>query len=122
MSSDQFADVDLRRDDVILAQSTDFDPLSSAETIDCRFPLRFDPGFPSRTDPALMMVSGSGVRQVPRFLLCGFGGFRRAVLETEAVVSGRTGRACGDVRWPGRRSPWRGASSPCPGPPARTTL
>src|SRR5271157_3958045 len=35
-----------------------------------------------------MMVSGSGVRQVPRFLLCGFGGFRRAVLETEAVVSG----------------------------------
>src|SRR5271167_3572410 len=33
-----------------------------------------------------MMVSGSGVRQV--FLLCGFGGFRRAVLETEAVVSG----------------------------------
>ena len=35
-----------------------------------------------------MMVSGSGVRQVPRFLLCGFGGFRRAVLEAEAVVSG----------------------------------
>src|SRR5271170_126432 len=35
-----------------------------------------------------MMVSGSGVRQVPGFLLCGFGGFRRAVLETEAVVSG----------------------------------
>src|SRR5277367_4387634 len=35
-----------------------------------------------------MMVSGSGVRQVPRFLLCGFGGVRRAVLETEAVVSG----------------------------------
>ena len=35
-----------------------------------------------------MMVSGSGVRQVPRFLLCRFGGFRRAVLETEAVVSG----------------------------------
>src|SRR5271154_2297147 len=34
-----------------------------------------------------MMVSGSGVRQVPGFLLCGFGGFRRAVLETEAVVS-----------------------------------
>src|SRR5580704_16754658 len=35
-----------------------------------------------------MMVSGSGVRQVPRFLLGGFGGFRRAVLEAEAVVSG----------------------------------
>src|SRR5271157_5354806 len=35
-----------------------------------------------------MMVSGSGVRQVPRFFLCGFGGFRQAVLETEAVVSG----------------------------------
>src|SRR5271154_2346441 len=35
-----------------------------------------------------MMVSGSGVRQVPRFLLCGFGGFCRAVLEAEAVVSG----------------------------------
>jgi hypothetical protein len=35
-----------------------------------------------------MMVSGSGVRQVPRFLLCGFGGFRRAVFEAEAVVSG----------------------------------
>ena len=35
-----------------------------------------------------MMVSGSGVRQVPWFLLCGFGGFRRAVLEAEAVVSG----------------------------------
>ena len=34
------------------------------------------------------MVSGSGVRQVARFLLCGFGGFCRAVLETEAVVSG----------------------------------
>jgi hypothetical protein len=35
-----------------------------------------------------MMVSGSGVRQVSGFLLCGFGGFRRAVLEAEAVVSG----------------------------------
>jgi hypothetical protein len=35
-----------------------------------------------------MMVLGSGVRQVPRFLLCGFGGIRRAVLEAEAVVSG----------------------------------
>ena len=35
-----------------------------------------------------MMVSRSGVRQVPRFLLGGFGGFRRAVLEAEAVVSG----------------------------------
>src|SRR5277367_4214597 len=35
-----------------------------------------------------MMVSGSGVRQVPRFLLCGFGGVRRAVFEAEAVVSG----------------------------------
>src|SRR5271165_5141248 len=35
-----------------------------------------------------MMVSGSGVRQVPGLLLCGFGGFRRAVLEAEAVVSG----------------------------------
>ena len=33
-----------------------------------------------------MMVSWSGVRQVSRFLLCGFGGFRRAVLEAEAVV------------------------------------
>src|SRR6202042_2390667 len=29
-----------------------------------------------------------GVRQVPRFALCGFGVFRRAVLEAEAVVSG----------------------------------
>src|SRR5271168_4047036 len=35
-----------------------------------------------------MMVSGSGVRQVRRFLLSGFGGVRRTVLETEAVVSG----------------------------------
>jgi hypothetical protein len=35
-----------------------------------------------------MMVSGSDVRQVPRFLLRGFGGFRRTVLEAEAVVSG----------------------------------
>src|SRR5277367_2217250 len=35
-----------------------------------------------------MMVSGSGVRQVPRFLLRGFGGIRRAVFEAEAVVSG----------------------------------
>ena len=35
-----------------------------------------------------MMVSGSGVRQVPGFLLGGFGGFRRAVLEATAVVSG----------------------------------
>src|ERR1700722_7299592 len=34
-----------------------------------------------------MMVSGSGVRQVPRFLLCGFGGIRRAGLEAEGVVS-----------------------------------
>src|SRR5277367_1370362 len=34
-----------------------------------------------------MMVSGSGVRQVPRFLLCGFGGIRRAVFEAAAVVS-----------------------------------
>ena len=34
MSSDQFADVDLRRDDVVLAQLPDFDPLSSAETVD----------------------------------------------------------------------------------------
>src|SRR5271155_1857649 len=34
-----------------------------------------------------MMVSGSGVRQVSRFLLCGFGGIRRAVFEAEAVVS-----------------------------------
>jgi hypothetical protein len=35
-----------------------------------------------------MMVSSSGVRQVSRFLLCGFGGVRRAVFEAEAVVSG----------------------------------
>jgi hypothetical protein len=35
-----------------------------------------------------MMVLGSGVGQVSRFLLCGFGGFRRAGLEAEAVVSG----------------------------------
>src|ERR1700676_4525042 len=35
-----------------------------------------------------MMVLKSGVRQVPRFLLFGFGSFRRAILETEAVVSG----------------------------------
>src|ERR1700735_5356208 len=34
-----------------------------------------------------MMVLWSGVRQVPRFLLCGFGGIRRAVFEAEAVVS-----------------------------------
>jgi hypothetical protein len=35
-----------------------------------------------------MMVSGSGVRQGARFLLCGFAGFRGAILEAEAVVSG----------------------------------
>src|ERR1700677_5200966 len=35
-----------------------------------------------------MMVSSSGVRQVSGFLLCGFGGVRRAVFEAEAVVSG----------------------------------
>jgi hypothetical protein len=35
----------------------------------------------------LMMVLGSEVRQVSRLLLCGFGGFRRAILESEAVVS-----------------------------------
>src|ERR1700728_2771338 len=35
-----------------------------------------------------MMVSGSGVRQVPCFLLGGFGGLRRAVFEAKAVVSG----------------------------------
>src|ERR1700683_4000757 len=35
-----------------------------------------------------MMVSRSGVRQVSRFLLCGFSGFRRAVFEAEAVVPG----------------------------------
>ena len=40
-----------------------------------------------------MMVLGSGVRQVAGFLLCGFGGFRRAVLEAEAVVSGFEGVA-----------------------------
>ena len=34
------------------------------------------------------MVSGSSVRQVPRFLLGGFGGIRGAVFEAEAVVSG----------------------------------
>src|SRR3984957_17537565 len=34
------------------------------------------------------MVSGSGVRQVPRFLLSGFGSLGCAVLEAEAVVSG----------------------------------
>lgn len=34
------------------------------------------------------MVSRSGVRQVSRFLLVRFGGFRRAVFETEAVVAG----------------------------------
>src|SRR5258708_14067958 len=35
-----------------------------------------------------MMVSRAGVGQVSRFLLCGFSGFRRAVFEAEAVVSG----------------------------------
>src|SRR5260370_42446971 len=35
-----------------------------------------------------MMVLKSGVRQVPRFFLFGFGSFRRAILETEAVFSG----------------------------------
>ena len=35
-----------------------------------------------------MMVCGSGVRQVPRFLLGGVGGLCRAVFEAEAVVSG----------------------------------
>src|ERR1700690_1198284 len=35
-----------------------------------------------------MMVWGSGVRQVSRFLLGGFGGLCRAVFEAEAVVSG----------------------------------
>ena len=35
-----------------------------------------------------MMVWGSGVRQVSRFLLGRFGGFRRAVFEAEAVVAG----------------------------------
>jgi hypothetical protein len=34
------------------------------------------------------MVCGSGIRQVARFLLCGFGGFCRAVPEAETVVSG----------------------------------
>jgi hypothetical protein len=35
-----------------------------------------------------MMVLGSGVRQGFGFILCWFGGFRRAVFEAEAVVSG----------------------------------
>src|ERR1700677_2842086 len=35
-----------------------------------------------------MMVSGSEVRQVSGFLLGGFGRFRRAVFEAEAVVPG----------------------------------
>src|ERR1700722_15461637 len=35
-----------------------------------------------------MMVCGSGVRQISRLLLGGFGGLRRAVFEAEAVVSG----------------------------------
>jgi hypothetical protein len=34
------------------------------------------------------MDLGSGVRQVPCFLLWGFGSCRRAVLEAKAVVSG----------------------------------
>jgi hypothetical protein len=34
-----------------------------------------------------MMVLGSGVRQVSRFLVCGFGGLGGAVFEAEAVVS-----------------------------------
>ena len=34
------------------------------------------------------MVWGSGVRQVPGFLLGGLGGFRRAIFEAEAVVAG----------------------------------
>src|SRR6202165_3799324 len=42
-----------------------------------------------------MMVLKSGVRQVPRFLLFGFGSFRRAILETEAVVSGFENVAAG---------------------------
>src|SRR3977135_3758882 len=42
-----------------------------------------------------MMVWGSGVRQVSRFLLGGFSGFRRAVLEAEAVVSGFENVAAG---------------------------
>ncbi len=54
----------------------------------CRFPPRIDPGFPFRTDPSLMMICGSGVRQVSRFLLGGFSGLRRAVFEAEAVISG----------------------------------
>ena len=35
-----------------------------------------------------MMVSGSDVRQVPTFLLYGFGGIGRAVFDAEAIVSG----------------------------------
>src|SRR5450432_2180663 len=35
-----------------------------------------------------MMVCGSGVRQVSRFLLGSFSGLRRAIFEAEAVISG----------------------------------
>src|ERR1700722_2864025 len=61
-----------------------------------------------------MMVLGSGVRQVSRFLLSGFGGFRRAVLEAEAVVSGfENVAAVGEtIEWRGRHL--RVAEHGCP--------
>ena len=45
----------------------------------CRFPPRFDPGFP--IENLTRLDDGFGVRgsSVSRFLLCGFGGFRRAL-------------------------------------------
>jgi hypothetical protein len=51
-----------------------------------------------------MMVLRSGVRQVSGFLPCGFGGFGRAILEAEAVVSGFEDMAAmGETSSSGRR-------------------
>src|SRR5271156_306401 len=61
-----------------------------------------------------MMVSGSSVRQVPRFLLGWFGGIRGAVLEAEAVVSGFENVAAVSEAIEERRCHLRVAEHGCP--------
>ena len=60
------------------------------------------------------MVLWSGGRQVPRFLLCGFGGIRRAVFEAEAVVSGFENMAAVSEAIEQRRCHLRVAEHGCP--------
>ncbi len=60
------------------------------------------------------MVCGSGVRQVSRFVLCGFSGFRRTVFKAEAIVSGFEDVAAMSKAVKKRRGHLRVAKDGCP--------